>query len=1508
MTGRYLMKQLNNLSPNQKLLGLVVLVLIIGVIFALYFGDGFLFTLIKVTQPKKITPKIEKVKEVQEVPPPQREYFSNEILIKLKPEAKNRLKIQATPNNTGVARLDQLNKANKVIKMKTVVQVPKGLQKKISSQDKNQDVFRWYKLTLSGNREVIREQPGTMESSGEPETIKGLLSELQTGLKEEKGRKVTAALKFKETISQYRQSSDVEAVELNYIVHTTEEDENFSPTIPNDYYFSSAGVWSQQYDDLWGLKKIQAEWSWSISQGSEEIIVAVIDTGVDYNHEDIASNIWINEGEIPDNNIDDDGNGYIDDVRGWDFINKDNDPMDDSGHGTHVAGTSGAVVNNDPDHSVDSGTGVAGVNWSVKIMPIKFLNDRGAGSVDDGAASIIYAVDNGARIINNSWSLFRGSLIISDAISYAHSEKNAVIVAAASNNSTSASFFAPANDINVITVASSNYLDQLSCFSNYGVKIDVTAPGGDSSGCGGPDDYILSTRSSLNKIKIPDSYTGDDSYLLLRGTSMAAPHVSGLAALILSKYPDYTNEEVRHIMRNTAQSVDGTDSQGFSNSFGHGRINAFAAISKDSPPPVVRIITLPDLLAKGDRLNIEAEMSARYGITYYSLSYGRGESPNDWTLLNESFEPPSSLDVGVFTTNNFQTGYYTIRVLVKDSKGVTSTDFSRIYFDSSLVTGWPRFLKKPFIFNRNYALRGRESSIAFGDIIGDGKVELVATEDCYLDAWKASGETVTGFPVKIDELCHSLGHITLTDLDADGSQEIIVASASTKVHVIKGDGTNFSGWPRDFSDIPWYRLGGCTPGSFSGLFPYSFGASGDIDNACSSPGSDPQKEIIVQTFDFANGAKHCLIGFNHDGSVVANWNSYQTYDGLGSLTIADVVGNRRQDDFILRYTPTYYSTDTFFAADIFTCNGLPVASVPIPRRLYPLGYYGDRIGYNTPAFHFDEDGKREIVIDEGFYYPDAAVYVVEADENGTIHLGWPQDITTGRGSSSSIFYSKGEGGQARIIHNAMDKIWLWDKNGNSISPWPMIKDKLSWEPRSPVVADVTDDGAPEFIIANGFNAYLSSLSVFRQDGTTMVEFPYLFETFSDPIVADFNDDGVAEVAVIGLSEFDILQGTDSSSFGLYVWSIPSSRIVPSATPWSHIYRNAKRVGAYYTCRYDINMDGIVEMTDAKLILSKFGLESGHTGYHNRFDIDNNNTIDMIDVLVFYAILGNPQNSIGCQNLDTLPPVLFLERPHDGASLAGITQISVRVFDMFGIAESGVSFYVDDELIGVDTLSLGPTYKISWDSLSIPDGHHTITVKAVDIAGNEGEISITVMVGNIPDVDSDNDGLLDKQEIELGTDPQNPDTDGDGCQDGAEVNNSPEEGGGRDPLNPWDFYDVPVPALGADGRTDGVKNQVVDMADVLAVLHYAWTETPLSNLQSIDNKYSCIDPTNQTCNSNGICYCDDLNSNGIADGVEYDRTPSPYPDQLWRSGHPNGSIDMGDVSIALTQVFHSCINP
>ncbi len=154
---------------------------------------------------------------------------------------------------------------------------------------------------------------------------------------------------------------------------------------------------------------INAPQAWDITTGGSNVIVAVIDSGVDYLHPDLTANMWVNPGEIPGNKIDDDGNGYVDDVHGYDFLNKDGDPMDDNGHGTHVAGTIAAVTNN--------ATGIAGVSWNAKIMALKFTDATGSGSVANAISAILYAANMGAKVMNNSWGSPYYSELLFDAIS-----------------------------------------------------------------------------------------------------------------------------------------------------------------------------------------------------------------------------------------------------------------------------------------------------------------------------------------------------------------------------------------------------------------------------------------------------------------------------------------------------------------------------------------------------------------------------------------------------------------------------------------------------------------------------------------------------------------------------------------------------------------------------------------------------------------------------------------------------------------------------------------------------------------------------------------------------------------------------------------------------------------------------------------------------------------------------------------------------------------------------------
>ena len=280
------------------------------------------------------------------------------------------------------------------------------------------------------------------------------------------------------------------------------------------------------YASQWALENgndadIDASQAWSYGTSSS-VVVAVIDTGVDYNHVDLASNIWTNSREIAGNGIDDDRNGYTDDARGWNFVSDNNNPMDDNGHGTHVAGTIGAVGNN--------GIGVSGIAWSVKIMALKFMDSTGSGMLSDAVAAIDYARANGAKIINASWGGGGFSSALQSAITRFQNAGGIFVAAAgneSSNNATTASY--PANYTGVISVAASTSSDTLASFSNYGTNVDIAAPG----------QNILST--------IPGN-----RYASYSGTSMASPHVAGALALLWGQAPSLTASQlISTVMSNT---------------------------------------------------------------------------------------------------------------------------------------------------------------------------------------------------------------------------------------------------------------------------------------------------------------------------------------------------------------------------------------------------------------------------------------------------------------------------------------------------------------------------------------------------------------------------------------------------------------------------------------------------------------------------------------------------------------------------------------------------------------------------------------------------------------------------------------------------------------------------------------------------------------------------------------------------------------------------------------------
>jgi len=382
--------------------------------------------------------------------------------------------------------------------------------------------------------------------------------------------KLGEGMAVEQAVARLKSDPNVAYAEPNYIYHID--------VVPNDARFS----------ELWGLNNtgqtggtndadIDAPEAWDIATGSDTVLIAVIDTGVDYKHPDLATNLWTNPGEDPwqdpnnpatGNKKDDDGNGKVDDWRGWDFVNNDNDPFDDNQHGTHVAGTIGAIGNN--------GVGVVGVNWTVKIMPLKFLSAEGSGSTSDAIEAILYAVAKKARVMNNSWGGGGYSQALRDAIAVAD-QANALFVAAAGNEGTDNDQVPnyPSNyDVpNVVAVAATDHRDNLAVWNGNGggggcpgLCASALAAGGSNYGAttvdlGAPGKNILST-------------TPNAGYASFQGTSMATPHVSGAAGLVLSRFP-LTNHQLKDRLLAT---VDGLSSlQG--KCVTGGRLNVHRALS-----------------------------------------------------------------------------------------------------------------------------------------------------------------------------------------------------------------------------------------------------------------------------------------------------------------------------------------------------------------------------------------------------------------------------------------------------------------------------------------------------------------------------------------------------------------------------------------------------------------------------------------------------------------------------------------------------------------------------------------------------------------------------------------------------------------------------------------------------------------------------------------------------------------------------------------------------------------
>ncbi len=408
----------------------------------------------------------------------------------------------------------------------------------------------------------------------------------------------------------------------------------YPDAVPNDASYSS----------LHHIQRIQSEEAWDIHKGqdgTEEIIVAIVDSGIDWKHEDLVDNIWNNLGEDLDNDghtiefingqwvfdpddingVDDDGNGYVDDFVGWNFVNADgeqtNDLDDPSHHGTHCSGLAAGVTNNE--------TGIASISWNVTLMGTGHDSDGGNAYESNCFDGIVYALENGADVISCSWGTGMYSRSYEEIIQEMIGET--VILASAGNSNWGKTHY-PSGYSNIISVASTASNDVKAYYSSYGIACDISSPGGDSEVDGG----LLST--------IPGGYAS------FQGTSMASPFAAGLTALIKSQHPEWTRERVTQQLLATCDNID-QENPNYINKLGAGRINAYRALSEVNPSvtPQLKLelsrVENDAILTEGASVNLSVNIK-----NYASLT----ETDNLNLVLSSSTE-------GVNITNSSWTGY-----------------------------------------------------------------------------------------------------------------------------------------------------------------------------------------------------------------------------------------------------------------------------------------------------------------------------------------------------------------------------------------------------------------------------------------------------------------------------------------------------------------------------------------------------------------------------------------------------------------------------------------------------------------------------------------------------------------------------------------------------------------------------------------------------------------------------------------------------------------------------------